>query len=937
MSRAQASANGGQPDARPRYAAVATWSVRVAGTTAVLIGGVHFALWLAGVVPRWSAQGVITMKTNMALAQVLAGVALLSLGAGRVAPRRRAVAVIASALVLVTGAATLSEHLFGVDLGIDQLFATEPPGAPGTASPNRMGLPGSLTLTLLAAGLLARGCSLRGSVLLGVAACCVVLVPAVGILYGADLYEQTQLAIAWPTMIALVLLGLGLSLAAQPYGGKVPLVWRDDPGGVLLRLMLAPAVLLPIGINFIRLEGERRGVYGRPVGAGLYAATIVVGFLIVLWRSAVRLSGAAEERDRAEQRARWRARLLDLAHDAIFIWSPQHGIESWNRGAEELYGFTVSEAVGRTARELLQTVFPRPWPAIEAELDRMARWEGELLHRAKTGEPLTVSAKLQVVRGADGAIRVFETVRDVTEIRRAADQLAAEKARLAVTLGSIGDAVIATDAARRVTVFNSVAEQLTGWRADEALNRPVDDVFRIINEETRRREESPVERVLREGVVVGLANHTVVIARDGTERPIADSAAPIRDDGGAVLGVVIVFRDQTEERRAESAQRESAMALRRANDQLREADRRKDEFLAVLSHELRNPLAPIRNSLYILDHARDSSEQGRRAKEVAKRQVAHLTRLVDDLLDVTRIARGKIQLQCRDVDLAALARRTGEDHRPLLQERGLELDVHAPTDPVLVNGDETRLAQVLGNLLQNAAKFTPAGGRVTVTVTIEARAAVVHVRDTGAGIEPGLMEAIFEPFTQANQTLARTEGGLGLGLAHVKGLIALHGGEVAAASDGPGRGADFTVKLPLLSRPAAPASEPVGAQQTSPRRRRVLVIDDNKDAAETMAELVEMFGHDAEIALDGPTAIAKARANPPNVVLCDIGLPGMDGYAVARALRAMRPQMRIQLVAVSGYALAEDLAKAREAGFDVHVAKPPDPSTIESILASGAA
>jgi CheY-like chemotaxis protein len=310
---------------------------------------------------------------------------------------------------------------------------------------------------------------------------------------------------------------------------------------------------------------------------------------------------------------------------------------------------------------------------------------------------------------------------------------------------------------------------------------------------------------------------------------------------------------------------------------------------------------------------------------------------VDDLLDVTRIARGKVQLHCRDLDLGALARRTAEDHRPLLQDRQLQLSVEVPPRPVLVRGDETRLAQVLGNLLQNAAKFTPARGRVTLTLAVESGAAFIHVRDTGAGIEPSMIKTIFEPFTQANQTLARTEGGLGLGLAQVKGLVALHGGEVAATSEGPGRGSDFALKLPLLSMTAPLLREERTEEQRSAGRRlRVLVVDDNRDAAESLAELVEMFGHEAEVAFDGPSAIAKARANPPHVVLCDIGLPGMDGYAVARELRAMRPH-GVQLVAVSGYALAEDQARAAEAGFALHVAKPPDPSQIERLLAAGEA
>jgi CheY-like chemotaxis protein len=250
---------------------------------------------------------------------------------------------------------------------------------------------------------------------------------------------------------------------------------------------------------------------------------------------------------------------------------------------------------------------------------------------------------------------------------------------------------------------------------------------------------------------------------------------------------------------------------------------------------------------------------------------------------------------------------------------------------VLVSGDETRLAQVLGNLLHNAAKFTPAGGRVTVTIAAEDGAAVMRVRDTGAGIEQDLLRSIFEPFTQARQTLARSEGGLGLGLALVKGLVAMHGGDVAASSEGPGRGTEFVVRLPLVhaTRSAGPGA---GRPQRAPaRRRRVLVVDDNRDAADTLAELVELFGHDVEVAFDGPSAIAKARAREPDVVLCDLGLPGMSGYEVAQELRAGGPKA-MRLVAVSGYAAPDDLARAAQAGFDEHVAKPTDPGRIEQLL-----
>jgi signal transduction histidine kinase len=388
----------------------------------------------------------------------------------------------------------------------------------------------------------------------------------------------------------------------------------------------------------------------------------------------------------------------------------------------------------------------------------------------------------------------------------------------------------------------------------------------------------------------------------------------------ALRQVAILFNDITARYAAEEA--------------LREASRRKDEFLNMLSHELRNPLAPIRNSLYILERAGLNEAAARRAREVASRQVAHLTRLVDDLLDITRIARGKIELRRTHLDLAALVRRTCDDHRGLMEEHGIDLEAGTPAEPVWVNGDETRLVQVLGNLLHNAAKFTPAGGSVLASVTATGDSAIMHVRDTGTGIEPTLLDTVFEPFTQAEQALARSQGGLGLGLALVKGMVDAHGGSVSVTSAGQGRGAEFRIELPLVRIAAVAAAPPEPPTERATRRRRVLVVDDNLDSAETLAELVALFGHEPDVAHDGPSALAKARATRPDVVLCDIGLPGFSGYEVARQLRAGGLDSdSMKLIAVSGYVQPEDLARAAEAGFDAHVAKPLDPDEIETLLA----
>jgi two-component system CheB/CheR fusion protein len=375
---------------------------------------------------------------------------------------------------------------------------------------------------------------------------------------------------------------------------------------------------------------------------------------------------------------------------------------------------------------------------------------------------------------------------------------------------------------------------------------------------------------------------------------------------------------------------EDATARRKAEDALREEARRKDEFLAALSHELRNPLSPIRNALSLLERL-PASERARGALAVVDRQVSHLTRIVDDLLDVTRVARGKVRLHRERISLGALARHTVEDHRAGFEERGVLLRCDVAASELWVDADASRLVQVLGNLLGNALKFTNPGGNVEVLVAQEGGAAVLRVRDTGIGIPAEVRERLFEPFSQGPQSLDRSRGGLGLGLATVKGLVELHGGTVEVASDGAGRGTEFAVRLPLVQPPASAA--PRGRDAPAARRRRILIVEDNADAAETLRDLLELGGHEVRIAGDGQSGIFLARGFRPHVVLCDLGLPGMSGYDVARALRSDDAAGPPLLVALSGYAGPDDARRATEAGFDRHVAKPATPEEIERIVA----
>jgi PAS domain S-box-containing protein len=382
---------------------------------------------------------------------------------------------------------------------------------------------------------------------------------------------------------------------------------------------------------------------------------------------------------------------------------------------------------------------------------------------------------------------------------------------------------------------------------------------------------------------------------------------------------VAVFDNITDRKRAEQA--------------LRESDRRKSEFIAMLSHELRNPLAPVRNALWILENT-ERADQATAARATINRQVMHLTRIVDDLLDVTRVARGKIELQKARVDLGDLVRRAVDDYRTLFSSRDVSLVLRIEAGPLAVDADSARLAQVLGNLLHNAAKFTSPGGRTEVLVALDRPGtALLQVRDDGAGIAPELLQNLFEAFTQGETTLARSRGGLGLGLALVRGLVELHGGSVQASSDGPGRGAEFLVRIPLApERPAL--KEPARAAGSAMPRRRVLVVEDNEDAAETLDEMLRLWGHEVEVAHDGRAGVEKARTFAPDVVLCDIGLPVMDGYQVARAIRADPALAPTFLVALTGYALAEDQRRAAAAGFDRHLGKPVAIDVIEDVLAN---
>ena len=604
------------------------------------------------------------------------------------------------------------------------------------------------------------------------------------------------------------------------------------------------------------------------------------------------------------------ASILRSAPDAIVSVTPAGVVLSWNEGASRMLGVPPSQAVGAPIASLAR------WSGdigalLEAAMhERFVRTE--LRVGAPGGELLLDALFSSIEHEGSQVTAVAVMMRDITARKRTEEALARSEMQFRALADNITQLTWMTHADGSIFWYNrrwfeytgTTIEQMRGWGWRD-VHHP-DHIERVVAKFKAHIEAQ-----------VPWEDTFPLRSRDGDYRWFLSRAVPIRDAAGRVVNWFGTNTDITAERDAQQA--------------LKEADQRKNEFISVLSHELRNPLAPIRNSVFLLEKAAGNEPVARRAREVISRQTEHLARLVDDLLDVTRIARGKIELVTRHADLAAVVRGTVEDFADVARSAGLSLSFDAPKAPIHADVDVARIAQVLGNLLHNAVKFTPAGGRIDVRMALEDGTAQIAVSDSGSGIEPELLPRLGEPFVQGERTLARSLGGLGLGLSLARGIVEMHGGRLSIASGGRDRGATFTVWLPAdLAVKEASRDGAALKASTTHRSRQVLVVDDNRDAADSLAQLVRLFGHEADVAYDGPTAILRARQTHPDVILCDIGLPGMDGYEVARRVRDEMADIRV--FAVSGYAQPTDLAAAAQAGFAGHVAKPPRPEEIRRII-----
>jgi PAS domain S-box-containing protein len=656
------------------------------------------------------------------------------------------------------------------------------------------------------------------------------------------------------------------------------------------------------------------------------------------------------ERELAAQQERLRVTLSSIG-DAVIACDADGRVTFLNPSAEAMTGWPASEASGRALEEVFRIFNERTREAVgnpAALVMRTGNVVGlanhtVLRHRDGSERPIADSAA-PIRDGAGivaGAVLVF---RDVTEQRRAEEALAEQREWLETTIESIGDAVIATDVQGRIAFMNPVAEHLTGWSLEGARGRACVEIFNIVNERTREVVDSPVQRVLAEGAVVGLANHTVLIAKDGAEHPIDDSGAPIRSRSGRIVGVVLVFRDISARRRAEAdrqnvaAERERLLdSERAARAEAERASRVKDEFVAMVSHELRTPLNAILGWTHLMSQSREDRDILVRGLDVIVRNTRVQAQLISDLLDVSRIVSGKLRLTIEKVDMKPLVESAIETVQQQADAKRISIRPQIGATNAIA-GDPGRIQQVIWNLLWNAVKFTPDGGKIDVALRQMDFDVELTVTDTGVGIRPEFLSHIFERFEQGNPSITRRFGGLGLGLAIARHLVDLHGGTIDAFSEGEGKGARFTVRLPTGaavedSSDAAPATadaNTLGGEAEVLQGMRVLIVEDEKDTLEFVGRFLVSRGAEVVPATSAAEALALIPTAHVNVLISDIGLPDVDGYELLRQIRRMDASASggIPAIALTAYARAEDRLFAFRAGYQAHVAKPVDPSEL---------
>ena len=640
-----------------------------------------------------------------------------------------------------------------------------------------------------------------------------------------------------------------------------------------------------------------------------------------------------DEEMRAREALRANQERLNLAQKAAqlgsFEWTIEPNEVIWSEETEALYGLPPG-GFGGSYEAWVKCVHPEDRPHAEQAV-RRALVDGEYNAEWRIVWPDSSVRWIQT-RGkvffddAGQPLRLIGVDIDITERKRTEEELLASKQRLEIALDAAELGSLHLDFGANEMTCSAACKANFGRGPDDHFTH--EDLLETIHPDDRECVHEVFQQAMRnrEGYHV---EHRVIWP-DGSVHWIAARGRGGYDADGQLLYVDGVTLDFTERKQMEES-------LRRQTEALREADHRKDDFLATLSHELRNPLAPLRNAVQILSLRGDDPEVVAQTNELLDRQVQQMARMVDDLLEVSRIGRGKISLQKAPVDLAEVVATAVETSRPLIDAHRHVLTVSLPDRPVRVEADAARMAQVISNLLNNAAKYTEDGGRIELIAGRVSEEAVLRVRDNGVGIAPEILPQVFDMFMQVESSADRSQGGLGIGLTLVRCLVEMHGGKIEARSAGMGKGSEFLVRLPALTDPAPesarkPLETPSAASAKS--SRRMLVVDDNVDSAESMAVLLRFHGHDVRLAYDGQSALEEAHAFRPEVMFLDLDLPKMDGYQVARRLR-LEPAMRdMTLVAMTGYGQQEDRQRTQEAGFRLHLVKPVDFNKVEELLSS---
>jgi PAS domain S-box-containing protein len=917
-----------RPDWSPRAEAISWIEVAVQVTAVVIAGLASFTLYAWA----WSGNALLAinpvialMRAPTALALLLAATALMILAPP--APHRRALrfARYAAAGVGVLALLTLLGRALGGRL---------PPGA--DAEPIRMGTTTALALLACSASLLLTRRAGR-RVLFAQAGAVVAVVIAlfafVDYAYG-NIELQRWFAgsgMAPQTAVAIILLGLAI-IACEPERGLVAPLLRRGASGYTVRRLLPAVFLSLLALGAVSVAIQEAQLFTAEIVVASFALTSFLLIAAIVYWHAAALAGlerlrALADTERREANARLAAseERFRLASKALRGWIYDGDIASGRVTRSEGYYLALGIDAG-TAPETREWWLSRVHPDDIAERERLTR---EALARPE--ESITQEYRIRlgdgryiwvwdhgiIVRDPSGApLRMVGNVLDITARKTAEAAVRESEERFRNMADHSPGMVWLSDVDGAFTFLSESWYALTGQTPETALGFGWLDVVH------------PDEHEVTRGILLAASSKRIpyrfdfrVFDRDGAVRWVFLAATARFGPDRTFLGYVGSMIDISDRKGME--------------EELREADQRKDEFLAMLGHELRNPLAPIRSAAAVMRYMTVDDPKFTWAREVIERQVTHMTRLIDDLLDVARITRGTVQLRQERVELARLVNEAVEVSRPLIEDRGHRLELSLPPTPVWLDADPARIEQVLANLLNNSAKYTEQGGRIELSAAVSDDEVEIRVADNGVGIDPDLLPRIFDLFTQDKRSIDRSQGGLGIGLTLVKALVELHGGVVEVRSAGRGSGAEFRVRLPIaMGVDLAAAPRPAGDRRLLAVPRRVLVVDDNLDSADGLATLLSLEGHHVATAHNGPLALEKAHLLLPDIVLLDIGLPGMDGYEVARRMRDSPDLQASRLVAVTGYGGESDRLRSREAGFSHHLVKPVGVEALQALLES---